>query len=162
MGGSAVLYQPSALKRLVSVTDHYAAEEPTRRFIQGYVPDNGRVLFVGSDDSLLYWIADREPVTKTLNINVQTTHHLRRHPDLLLSALDDPRLQLVEFNPLSQNYEDTHFLTYNENRTLIEEFLRRLIERFDPVNGNAALGDRQFWVPKIGQRYARLSTSESH
>ena len=131
LAAGAVMHRPSALRRLVSLTD-YRDEQAVAHFIKKSCPDESTALFF-SDNQHLYWISHRYPTTPFINLNVQTAYLLRKHPDLLSKALDDPRLALVEFRRTLPWVEETEQFDPREFAAILDDFELRLKERFVPV-----------------------------
>jgi hypothetical protein len=100
-------------------------ETPLRSRLQSLVPADQRAIFF--DEHLrLYWIAGRYPDWPVLTTDVQTTWYVEHHAADLLRALDDPRLAVVEFNPLSTSFTDPDFLRTPAARAFFKDFRSRL------------------------------------
>jgi hypothetical protein len=142
---SAVLYRPDVVKRVTTLSD-WSEEEVQREFVQARVAPDEKVLFVTQRKCRLYWFSKRRPAMKSVGISVQTTYYLLKHPEMLLDALDDPDLTLVEFNSENLDFEDIFFLDHEENRQLIDAFHEKLAQRFEPAYPND--WNYHFWAPK--------------
>jgi hypothetical protein len=141
---SAWLYSPSAMSRFFYKRD-FSYEDSLTAGLQALTRPEDRVLFLHGGMAL-YWLADRYPVTSFISTDVQTTYLLFQQPEMLMTALDDPRLRLVEFDPQSVQFDDSRFLATDHHRKLMDRFFRRLQERFAPV-----LDPRlplKLWAPK--------------
>jgi hypothetical protein len=121
---SVLLYRPEALARFYTVRS-FADETPLRSRLQSLLRADQRAIFF--DEHLrLYWIADRYPDWPVLNTDVQTTWYVEHHAADLLRAFDDPRLAVVEFDPLSTSFTDPDFLRTPAARAFFSDFRSRL------------------------------------
>jgi hypothetical protein len=121
---SVVLYRPGAVARVFTVRS-FADETPLRSRLQSLVRADERAIFF--DEHLrLYWIADRYPDWAVLNTDVQTTWYVEHHAADLLRVFDDPRLAVVEFDPLSTTFGDPDFLRTPAARAFFRDFRSRL------------------------------------
>lgn len=143
---SVAAYRPDVVGRLLTLKD-WSEEEEIREFIQARVAPDEKVLFVTQRKCRLYWFSKRRPVMKSVSFSVQTTYYLLRHPEMLLDALDDPDLTLIEFNPDRLKFEDDFFLDHPENRELLDTFHQKLTERFEPAYQDHPW-NYYFWAPK--------------
>jgi len=71
---------------------------------------------------------------------------------VLIAALDDPRLKLVEFDPQHLEFDDPRFLASEHHRNLIQRFSQRLQERFTRVEDTGT--SLSLWVPKTSNAAA--------
>jgi hypothetical protein len=142
---SGAAYRPDAVARVLTLVD-WSDEDAQTEFLQARVKPDEKVLFVTQRKCRLYWFSKRRPAMKSITISVQSTYALLEHPEMLLDALDDPDLALVEFDPERLNFEDVFFLDHAENRDLIDAFHRKLALRFERAYEND--WGYAFWAPK--------------
>jgi len=139
---SIYLYYPSAIKRLHSFSD-YSYETYLKASIQKYVPSGKKVLYFRCDP-FLYWISERYPNFPLVYLSVQGAYVLEKNPELLLRALGDPNLCLVEFNPELIDFIDSDFLKKKQNTLLLETFSKILNKRF--VISDINFKPYVFWI----------------
>lgn len=141
---SIFLYNPRSLRRFLSVKD-YSDEKALADSLQSMVPPENTALFFRKN-TLLYWLSHRYPNVPFVKTDVQETYFLAKQPDVLLAALEDPSLILVEYNPRSPGIQDTDFLKSPENRALMSAFLETLESNFE--RGDNDLDPYVFWQRK--------------
>jgi hypothetical protein len=95
-----------------------------------------------------YWPAERYPNWPLINSDVQATYYIERHATSLLSALDDERLKLVEFNPESPAADDRRLLESPSGREFIRRFSCRVKARF--VRRDDLLPPLVLWTRREG------------
>ncbi len=141
---SGVLYRPGTFARLYQIK----ADDDVRMVrdrVQSLVRPDGHAIFFGQGTSL-YWIADRYPNWPLLNTDVQTTYYIERHSTELLRALDDPSLELVEFNPDATTFDDVRFLDRPANRAFLRMMSCRLEAGF--TRRDDLIPKLVLWIPK--------------
>jgi hypothetical protein len=121
---SVLLYRPEALARVYTVRS-FPDETPLRSRLQSLVRADQRAIFF-DEDLRLYWIADRYPDWPVLGTATQTTWYVEHHAADLMRALDDPRLAVVAFDPLSTSFGDRDFLRTPAVRAFLRDFRSRL------------------------------------
>jgi hypothetical protein len=102
------------------------------------VPEGKKAIFFHSNSMYLYWISNRYPNIPIIEYDPISNYVLEQDPEILLAALRDPDLVLVEFNPIVFSDFDAHnlgmldkkFLKKDKNKILIEEFYKRLKNDF--------------------------------
>ena len=141
---SGYLYRPKAIRRFISIND-YSREADLKRLINKYAPANKKVLFLG-DPEFLYWISGKYPNIPFVHFSVQFTYVLKNRPDLLLNALNDPDLYLVEFNPYALGIEDMKFFKERKNLETIESFFENLRKHF--VISDKNIAPYIFWTKR--------------
>ncbi len=94
--GSVYFYRPTVLRRLFRLRD-YREETALAERLQMLVRPDERMLCMSHP--LPYWLARRYPAIPTVNLHVQFVHLIRNNPSLLMDALNNPALVLVEFDP---------------------------------------------------------------
>lgn len=142
MAVSATLYNPLALKRLITFRD-YSGEKKLKVVLQEYVAEGKKVIFF-SDSMYLYWISERYPNIPFVHFDVQAEYGLRESPHLLLDALRDPNLVLVEFNPKFIQKEGESYFRKGGNERLIRNFYQELQKYF--IEKDIDELDYVFWV----------------
>lgn len=139
---SISLYRPSALKRLVEIKD-YTKEERLKNILQKYVSKDENALFF-KDSMYLYWVSERYPNIPFIHFDVQAKYGLEKYSKLLLNALEDPNLVLVEFNPKLINRKNISYFQIGENKNLLRNFYKLLQKYF--VKKDIGPPDYVFWV----------------
>jgi hypothetical protein len=142
IGVSVYTYNPSATARLFTLRS-FDAEQ---RFGAAVDRLTGPATFIAfRNPVLLYWITRKYPVVPIVNTEHQSTAWLETHGQELIAALDNPKLTLVEFDPVSPSIDDFRKLTPAHMRPLLHMFALKLRQGFDPLRpGN----DYVFWVRK--------------
>ena len=138
---SVYLYSPLALKRLSGIND-YSYEENIKAFIQKNVPVGKHAIFF-KNSMFLYWVSERYPNIAFINSDVNATYGMEKKPGLLLDALLDPNLVLVEFNRQSTGIMDERFHRREKNRDLLRQFYASLNSRFSVLD--AGIAPYTFW-----------------
>jgi hypothetical protein len=142
MVASGVAYRPDAVHRLASV-NAFAEETAIRSAIERTVPAGEPAIFL-SGGTRFYWLGDRLPNWELLNTEVQSSYQFRTHGDELLSAFDDPRLTVVEFDPERVRFDDAGLAESEEGRRLVRAVTCRLQAHFD--RRDDVLPWTVFWV----------------
>jgi len=128
---SVMLYNPRAIHRIARLAD-YAREKELADYIQRQTGEDDLALFF-KKGTFLYWISHRYPAVPFVKLHVQETWLLKKQPELLSDALDNPRLTLVEFDPDQPGIQDRAFFEQSGSIALISEFNRKLVIEFKPV-----------------------------
>jgi hypothetical protein len=140
---SGLLYQPSALGRFVGMKT-YAEEAAEAAAIRRIVAPDEYAIFVDSGLAA-YWPSRRYPNWPVLHTDVQATYLMQTRPAALLSALDDPRLVLVEYNTDAGLLADTTSAKNVAVRAFFQAFILRLKSQF--VRASTEGGQsRVLWV----------------
>ena len=144
---SALAYSPRLARRFVRLPD-YTAERRVADFAAAHARPTDRVLFIDRG-RWLYWITDRYPAVGWEELHVQTTYALRQNPHLLLDALDNPAVTLIEFNPANPAPLEDYF-NASAYHDLFEAFETKLRRKFKIIPGpNVAIepyDQMVFWV----------------
>lgn len=140
---SLALYRPSAIRRLFTVRD-YSHETELARQLQMLVPENQTILCMSHP--LPYWLAHRYPAIPVLATHAHFAHLLRQNPRLLLDALDDPRLALVEFDPGWTQFRAPVLKNDPVAQRQLQEFSEALTQRFRTIEIENS--PYRFWVRK--------------
>ena len=133
---AGVSYRPDALRLFIEVRRFRAPEVELVAFIQQRVARDQHILALRSA-RLLYWLAHRYPPGPWIDTAEQTTWLFRRRPELLLDALEDPQLVLVEFDPdqlREPSLDDPGFGQRPGDREILAAFLTRLQASFSPLH----------------------------
>jgi hypothetical protein len=125
---SGLAYRPAALVRLTRLQSF--EDEAAAAVIAANSPRDGTAIFLDRS-TWLYWLTGRAPAWPVVNTDVQTTYLVGRDPAPMLAALDDPRLQLVVYDPSTSPFEDPHFLDGPAQRHLLSALTCRLAQQFD-------------------------------
>lgn len=146
---SVLLHSPKRLdlSNLLRLRD-YSREKEISSIINKYVPRGENAIFF-RDSAFLYWITRRYPNIPFLWFDNFATYAMKKSPELLLDALSDPRLALVEFNPESLGLYDMKeiFLKNTDNQVILEEFYGKLRTHFTALEID--LSPYRFWIRKI-------------
>lgn len=133
---SGAIYQPAAISRLLELRS-YAQEDDLRAALQKLIPPDRRAIFFGQGLPL-YWLSNRHPNWPVLHTDVQATYLLSRQATEMLSALDDPQLVLVEFDPRQTSYGDNRFFERPDGRAFLDQMHTRLQRGFRRDDGVVA------------------------
>jgi len=126
LGASVLLYQPTAVARLVSLRN-YADEELLREYVARHVQQSQRIIAL-RNSTLVYWLTHRYPNIPLINMDVQSTRYLAINRGLLRAAHEDPSLACVEISPDNLALEDPRLLQSPPAREQMNE-LERGVER---------------------------------
>jgi hypothetical protein len=141
---SSILYRPEAFKRFITIKD-YRQDKVYADIIHGLSSGGSYALFF-NNAMYLYWISKLHPAVPYADIYVQVTWWLKQHPEILLNALDDPMLSIVEFNLESVGVSD-QFYDPKANYELLKKFAALLDEKF--VRVPTSLAGYTFWQRKV-------------
>jgi hypothetical protein len=139
---SGVLYRPAAVQRLAWPRS-WPDERQLASVVQSRVPDGQAVLSLG-EGARLYWLAHRYPNWPVVNTQVQATRLIGERGAILLAALDDPRLALVEFDPGRLVFDDPALFETPGARAFVAGVAARLAARFE--RRTDLLPGRVLWV----------------
>jgi hypothetical protein len=139
---SGVLYRPSAVRRL-AWPQPWPDERRLASVVQSRAPEGQAVLSLG-EGARLYWLARRYPNWPVVNTQVQTTRLIAERGGVLLAALDDPRLALVEFDPGQLEFDDPALFETPGARAFVADVAARLAARFE--RRTDLLPGRVLWV----------------
>lgn len=148
IGSSVALYRLDAARRLMEWRD-FREEAVLESAITRHIEPGQKALFV-KNASLLHWLSDTVPASRSLGFDVQTSYYVKHNPLSLLAALRDPETRLVEFTATDPGFEDAGFDSLFRQSHLMEDFKTTLQRNFRRVEENDA--PYQFWVRQEGLR----------
>jgi hypothetical protein len=137
----------SRLKDLTHLRD-YSYEQQIASLINEHVPLGARAIYF-RDSASLYWITRRYPNIPVFWFDDWATFRLKENPNMLIDALADPNLQIVEFNPDSpgdMDVQDFFLRGHEQNRIALKRFYDSL--RTDFIPSDIRYPPYMFWVRK--------------
>jgi len=141
---SILTYKPAALARLFYQRD-FSREDSVGQLIQKHVRE-GHCVIALQGGMLLYWLSHRYPNIPFITTHVQTIYGLSKSPALLKSAMADPRLSLVLFDPTQKVYDDPDFYKNEEIRSVLDQFYQNLVTNFTRID--SAEHQLVLWIKK--------------
>lgn len=139
---SGLIYQPETVRRLTGMRS-YADEVQLGATVAALVPPGRHAIFFG-DGLTFYWLSGRYPNWPILHTDVQATYLMSKKPESLLSALEDPNLALVEFDPCQREFGDGRFFAAPAGQSFLEALHARLRAGFQ--RDDDTLQPRVLWT----------------
>lgn len=139
---SVALFRPDVFSRLYTFKS-YTQEESIGEEMNKLLVHGEKALFF-KNSTWLYWVSGKYPNVPFVNFEIQTSHFLKDHPEVLNAALDDPELGLVEFCSQAPSFQDSAFLETVGNAEFIDDFYNSLRSKY--TEKQLVNSDYCFWV----------------